>query len=583
MASPQFDALVAESQRAVELGDMDLATAIMRKADAMQSASDPTEGMSGFQRFAAGMGKGMNDLGRGVGQLVGAIPQSEIAEAAARDEPLMSTGAGAAGNLAGAISLLAPTALIPGANTLAGAGAIGALSGLASPVTEGNVAAGKLKSAGIGGLLGPAALLAGRGVHAGLNAASGLLEPFRAKGQEAIVGRILNRFATQSDDAARAAGSARSPVAGYQQTLAEATQDPGLATLQRAVMNTDAAAQIGAVERQNAGTLKGLLSDLAGDEGRMTAAKGARQQATDALYSTADESVLPVGKSFKQLLRRPVVREALSAAKVNAANRGGSILLDLGNKTQGITGRSLHQIKKALDDAYEAATPKSEARNAIGQARADVLEWIETRVPEYGEARETFAALSRPINQMEVGGLLSAKLSPSLDDFAETGGLRAAGFAQSLRNPDALVRQAIGHSGKLDEVLDPGQLGMIEGVGQALAGRASAQNLARPTGTNTAQNLSAQNLMRQIAGPLGLPESFMDAKFWPTALRPAGFMLQAQEPAINQVLANAITDPKLAARLMQAGVPRERVGEVIEQLARYAVMPGLLSANAAEK
>jgi hypothetical protein len=521
----------------------------------------------------------------------------------------------------------------------------------------------KAKSAGIGAALGPASILAGRGLHAGVNAVSGLLEPFRAKGQDAIVGRILNRFATNADDAARSAGSATSPVPGYQQTLAEATQDPGLATLQRAVMNTDAAAQIGVAERSNAEALKTAIRGIAGDDTAMAAAVQARTAASNPLYRAASQSTNladpgrtvrlidrmleanPANKALTGPLKEiretlfepyPLRQRGSDAWKalddvINGSKRGlpgwseakqARTVLDRVRKGAIDADEALAQLKgvktpksKAFQDAVDLAkqyikTPDYVLRQKpqhimsaldnidamLGNAdntfvrrelmtiKKSLANQLQKAAPEYKAAEQTFAQMSRPINQMQIGGLLSDKLSPALDDYAQTGLLRPGNFAEALRRPQQLVKQATGlKRGSLEKVMEPDQIGLINDVGEALARRASAQNLARPAGTNTAQNLSAQNLMRQIAGPLGLPESFMDARVWPTALRPVSFAFQAQEPAINQVLANAITDPKLAARLMKAGVPKEKVGEVIQAIARYGVMPAALSTNTAQE
>lgn len=123
---------------------------------------DPTEGMSGVDKFRAGMGKAFSDLGTGVQQLyagaadfvaprsqtvsslvTGKRVPSRVEEMRAQVEeerrlsaPLMKTGAGVAGNLAGNVAMLAPTSMIPGANTVAGAGTIGAAAGLLQPSTS---------------------------------------------------------------------------------------------------------------------------------------------------------------------------------------------------------------------------------------------------------------------------------------------------------------------------------------------------------------------------------------------------------------------------------------------------------------
>lgn len=99
-----------------------------RQPDALDNPN-PTEGMSGFDKFAAGAGKAVADMGRGVGQVLGMVSQQDIDEAKARDKALMDTGAGMAGNFAGTVAALAPAAFIPGAGTVGGAAAIGGLQG----------------------------------------------------------------------------------------------------------------------------------------------------------------------------------------------------------------------------------------------------------------------------------------------------------------------------------------------------------------------------------------------------------------------------------------------------------------------
>lgn len=83
----------------------------------------PTVGMSGAEKFAAGLGKSISDLWLGLRSL-GGSPEvaAEIAESRARDKPLMDTGAGMAGNIAGQIGMaVAPGAAVAGAGKLAAA------------------------------------------------------------------------------------------------------------------------------------------------------------------------------------------------------------------------------------------------------------------------------------------------------------------------------------------------------------------------------------------------------------------------------------------------------------------------------
>lgn len=125
-----------------------------------------SDSMSGYQTTMAGIGKGMTDLIRGSGQRLregvefmsppskglgnnitgnngislsnslGLPTQSDIDSARRIDQDLMSTTGGKVGNIIGQGALIAPTSLIPGANTYAGASAIGGLAGLLQPTSQ---------------------------------------------------------------------------------------------------------------------------------------------------------------------------------------------------------------------------------------------------------------------------------------------------------------------------------------------------------------------------------------------------------------------------------------------------------------
>lgn len=118
-------------------------------------------------RIAAGMGKAVYDVGRGAGQMgrqaleaVGArriadlinLPtQADIDEARRLDQPLSDTGGGKLGEVLGNVAMFAPTAMIPGANTVTGAGVIGGVMGALRPTVEGE---SRLKNTAIGAATG---------------------------------------------------------------------------------------------------------------------------------------------------------------------------------------------------------------------------------------------------------------------------------------------------------------------------------------------------------------------------------------------------------------------------------------------
>ena len=96
MSDDEFAGLVYRKHYAGKMGFDEFAQRVGHKL-----APDPTEGMSGVERFAAGVGKSIYDTGRGIGQLFGMVDEADIARARELDRPLMETGAGLAGNIAG--------------------------------------------------------------------------------------------------------------------------------------------------------------------------------------------------------------------------------------------------------------------------------------------------------------------------------------------------------------------------------------------------------------------------------------------------------------------------------------------------
>lgn len=96
-----------------------------------KGAQDPTQGMGFLDKFNAGAGKAIADIGRGIGQKLGMVSNQDVTESRRLDAPLMATGAAKAGNIGANIAMLAPASLLPGAATVPGAAVIGGLMGAA--------------------------------------------------------------------------------------------------------------------------------------------------------------------------------------------------------------------------------------------------------------------------------------------------------------------------------------------------------------------------------------------------------------------------------------------------------------------
>lgn len=70
-------------------------------SDPSHPSNNPTTGMSGFDKFLAGMGQSVHDTGRGIQQLFGGADAADVARDRQLNAPLMETGAGTVGNIVG--------------------------------------------------------------------------------------------------------------------------------------------------------------------------------------------------------------------------------------------------------------------------------------------------------------------------------------------------------------------------------------------------------------------------------------------------------------------------------------------------
>lgn len=514
------------------------------------------------------------------------LPQNQQ-EAAQIDAPLNAAPGGTTGRVLGSAALLAPTAFIPGANTAAGAALIGGGTGLLT--TEGDLgdrAEGALYGAG-GGLLGN---LGGRAIGAGWRAAKGagkgLARPFTERGRDIIAGEAIERFATNPAAVQAARGGAS--LTGAMPTLAEAANDPGIAALQRAIstMDPDAAAQFLARDQANNAARVGLLSDMAGTTGARNAAAGARETAAQALYGNAfaqdaSKNMTPAIQSeIASLLKRPSIQAARAKAAELAADKGMDTLED--GSVQG-----LHFMKLALDDMINGAGQRGIGgveKGALIANRDKLVGVIEKIAPDYADARSTYAAMSKPLNQMDVAQRLLDSTRGASADLAGNRPFQAASFARAINNEESLLKNATGRQslGTLADVLDPDQLAKVNAIRAELDTVAGLDKAAGGKGSQTAKMLASQQLLRNIGGPLGMPDSWVESGLSQTLLRPTQFAAKALEPRIHSAVARGLLDPAEAQRLIQ--IARKANTATPSELARLAqaLSPGLLGYGAAQ-
>ena len=551
--TPEFDT-VSAAYRSARLA-----------AQPVEPAPDPTEGMSTFDKLAAGAGKSAYDVARGVGQMVGLVSRKDIEDARRLDGPLMKTTAGQVGNVFGNVAMFAPAAMIPGANTILGGAAIGGITGLMQP----SVSTGEtLANVGIGGAAGAVVPLAQRAWTAG----KALAEPLYEAGQNAIVGRALNKAAGKDAPAvanrlAEAAAPFVGPSKGIQRTtmgelvpgslptVGQASGNAGIASLERAATatNPEVTNAISDLYKNQNSARVGLLRDMSGADGERAFTAANRDATAEQLYGAARRigvdpakltpDVLQNIANFSQRIPDSVLNKARELAKISGTPM-----------TDATSVEGMHWVKMAIDDGISSA--KAGGNGTLARAytglQKDLLNGLDNLSPAYAEARKTFAEMSKPLNQMDVAGAITDKSINKL-----TGNLQPNSYANALS--DKTAQSVTGMKGAtLAGTMEPAQMNALESLLLDVQRSTAATNAAGGPGSDTVKKLAYTNLLDQA----GLPSFLRDFK----PAQVAGNLLSRGGDAvygrtnkeIGARLAEVMLDPGQAAELMKRATPKQQ-------------------------
>lgn len=548
-------------------------------------------------QFLPGVGKAFADAGRGASQIIrslgpqyaasadafGLPNQADIDESRRLDKPLMDTTGGFIGNIAGNVAIGLPSMALGGGlpAAMAGGAGLGAVQPTSSDESRvANMAGGAgAGAAGVG---------LGRMIGAGYQGVKALFEPFTQGGRERIAGRMIQRFA---DDPASIARTSSAPtMTGARPTIAEQTGDAGLARLQDSLRAADPQFnnQITARLAENNAARVGALRDLAGQDGAKAFAEANRSGTAQQLYKQAfdvplDKAALSAAEKgqLTTLMRSPDIQAAMKEAQRNLVNRGGNPAKSSGS----IEG--LHEVKMALDDMIAKAGTETGSKSArassLQSLQSRLVSFIERMSPEYEGARVTYAQMSKPVNAYDIGEEVFKRATSNTSDLAGNPRMQANALMSMLKDEPALIRRATGRSGNsLAGIMEPEQLNMLRAVASESDRAAAVASAGNGPGSATAQRMAAQNVLRQIIGPTGLPESWAENALANTIVgKPLNLVYGGiAEPRIQQELARAILDPDAARAVLQAArrqgirIPPNRLQELTAAASR-SVAPAL--------
>ena len=558
-------------------------TAAMVENDPItQGAKNFNQDSGFFSNLAAGAGKAISDVGLGVRQITGNASHQEVDEAAQRDKALMNTAGGVVGNVGTQVGMaLAPGgAVIRAGNALrapavqaAGRYALSSPATMGGAVTQGSmgatqaalqpVATGESRStnAAIGGAAGAAVPVAGMALRAGRAA----VEPMYQGGQERIVGRAIRNAAGQDADAVVQALSQAQPlVPGSLPTAGQAAGNAGVAALERTAFATVPEVTNPVQQRlaqQNSARVDALRG-MAGTSGAREAAEQARDTTANQLYGAARQAGIdpemaqilqPQIKNLTERMPAGVMERARELARINGE------VMDAAGSLNG-----LHWVKIAVDDLLSAAPQTgmgAQTRRGLTQFKSDLLTVMDDLSPAYGNARQTFAQMNGPINQMDVASDIAQRSIRPLDDQ-----LLPGAYARALADPN-LPARATGFSGAtLENTMSPGQLAILEALRGDLQRANFAQTAGRGVGSDTVQKLAYSNIIDNAGIPTWLRNMGAAQAVGGFAARGADAVYGRANREIAGRLANALLEPSEAARMMQSAVPSDTAARIARAL-----------------
>jgi hypothetical protein len=285
------------------------------------------------------------------------------------------------------------------------------------------------------------------------------------------------------------------------------------------------------------------LGTIAQDEAALKAAEAARTKVSKPLYEAADAGVADVSKVASTLddliAKNPGNRDLIRELK--------EIRTDLVDETTGGLRTNAKEVTSIID-GIKMRLAKEDSKFIKGELR-DIRELLVDSVPGYRAAQEAFAKASKPVNIMQVGQYLEGKLKPAMETSI---GERPGVFSAAVKEAPTTIKRSTGQSrfDKLDQILEPEQVKIVEGIRKDLAREAEFAKQATEGGKSG----------RTFPAPPASLPNFMSRV---TAV--ANVILTRLQGKINQKLAiemaTEMLDPKAAAVAMEKALAREAKGQ----------------------
>lgn len=607
-AAPQvsFAGTVGGSRSTESLAERDAQgrlTDFGRRVEAQRQADrelyNPTAGQSFGQNLVQGFGKSFADAGRGIyqagvdaanrgaGQVFTALDaigadraaqsvarnigapvnrearrlEEEEAERRRLDAPLMDTGGGLTGNVAGTVAqfvgpgiaargTLAARALLP--SSIRGNVGLGAVSGFLQP----NAGAGdQAVNTTAGGVLGGAGAAVPRvAIATGgyLNRLRGGVSPIEQRAGERIVREATNP---------NAISFSRSSIPGEARTLGQETLDPGIMRLERQARQAQPDDFVTLDQANNAARRRFIESRGLSDDAYTQAVNDRQSQATNAFdraFSAGNVEIPNAVSTIENLMYENRGNAAVSAGLERIRNE---LVRDVERAPGLVTPeqrysdvRSLNNVRETINQLLSGtfggdASPALKGSRALIELRDTLNNEIGDQVPAFTEALDAYRAnpASRDISRTEMWREL-ANIGTSGEDMLGYQKLTNAAFTRATKDMDALAQKATGFGKqRADEVFRAEDFADIGSLKDSLR-RVDAVHETPIRGSQTAglQQQFAQQAGRDFLDRLGMFGA------------PVRTVLGALDSAEQAKVAYLIANPREAERVLARMSPPER-------------------------
>jgi len=502
---------------------------------------------SGLSNLSANFDRQIRDRETGYQKATPTDAGSVLGATAGEIAPFVVSGpskalAGVGDYVAGKVAPVLPQVAAKVGSRVAAGAAQGAAMAVAQPVAAaptvtdlvtGNAAPDfwdqKLGQAEMGAALGGAIPAAGTGIGAAWNASKRAMAPIVNPSGYAAQ-QIAQQLGADAPKVGGDLAAAPTYVPGSMPTAAQAGADPRLVMMEKALSNQSPSFKAALAARENANNAARLdaVGNVAQTPDALAQALAQRSAVTGPMrdFTVTNGNPVPVGSIDSALTSlqngslgvRPTIGGAAGSMRSalgdmttvtpadTLSNMPGSAtaspsMLDALRQNandylskyapQGFVGTqeqaAMTPVKSAIVDAIDAANPGHKLSNGgWGQG----FEQAGPVAPSYRDYLAEFAKRSVPINTMEVGQQLQAKLL--------AGGLNSAGdAATALPGYRSALAQALRNS---DFAIDPTAQAALEGVQSDLQ-RATISNSIRTSGSDTAYNAGAgKAFLRALGG-----------------------------------------------------------------------------------